>query len=343
MSIRLMHGVWRARVVWMPGDVADRVPQCLAQHEPMPVRRLTAVSDLPSRNGVGASCVALPAGGWPTIAAFLAARFPAIPAPEWAARMARGDVLDDLGASVTLHAPFRPHAKVFYYRSLAVEPRIPFEATMLYQDEWLIAVDKPHFLPVTPSGAYLQETLLVRLKRSLGIETLAPMHRLDRDTAGVVLFTVQPATRNRYQALFRERAIQKTYEAIAPWRADRPFPIDYCSRLGESNAFMQMETVQGPPNAETRIEIMEVKNALARYRLQPSTGQKHQLRVQMAALGMPIVNDRIYPVLQPADTVDAPDYSQPLQLLARSLSFTDPMTGQVRRFESTRTLLFQGV
>ena len=156
--------------------------------------RHPGVADLPSRDGVGASCVAAPATGWSSVLAFLCDRFPMIAPREWEDRMTRGDVVDDCGMSLGPQAPFRPHAKIFYYRSLPKEVPIPFEAPVLFHDDLLVAVDKPHFLPVTPGGAYLQQTLLVRLKRSLGIESLTPMHRLDRDTAGVMLFSIQPAT-----------------------------------------------------------------------------------------------------------------------------------------------------
>ena len=295
----------------------------------------------PTRNGVGASCVALPAGPWPTIEAFLCERFPAIPAVTWHARLMGGEVFDEGGTALAPLTPYRPHSRLYYYRSLAYEAAIPFTEVVLYQDEFLVAVDKPHFLPVTPAGAYLQETLLVRLKRRLGVDTLTPMHRLDRDTAGVVLLCVQPAMRDRYQALFRDRCVAKRYEAIAPWRPDLAFPLTRCSRLGESPAFMQMQETSGTPNAETRIDVVQVEGALARYVLQPVTGQKHQLRVHMAALGMPILNDRIYPALQPAPAPDAvPDYSRPLQLLARALAFIDPIMGVHRSFESARLLAF---
>lgn len=297
------------------------------------------VADLPLRNGVGASCVALPAGPWPTIADFLCERFAVIARSVWHARIQQGEVFEDNGALVTVTTPYRTQAKIYYYRHVPTETRIPFDEVVLYRDDLLIAVDKPHFLPVTPAGGYLQETLLVRLRRSLQIDTLAPMHRIDRDTAGLVLFTVQPDTRHRYQGLFRDRLVRKSYEAIAPWQPERDYPLAYSSRLVESAAFMQMQETPGLPNAHTTITPLEVRGALARYHLQPATGQKHQLRVHMAALGMPILNDRIYPTLvAPLAPDSAPDYTRPLQLLARTLGFTDPVTGQERFFESTLRL-----
>ena len=298
-------------------------------------------ADFPHREGVGASCVALPPGPWLTVLDFLANRFSAIGKSEWQARMQRGDVFDASGAAVRPETVFRAHSQIYYYRSLAPEIRIPFEATVLFQDEWLVVADKPHFLPVTPSGGYLQETLLVRLKRALGINTLVPMHRIDQDTAGIVLFTIQPQTRDRYQALFRDRLVAKTYEAIAPLRPELFLPIVHRSRLVESPAFMQMTQVAGPVNAETRIELIERCRAHARYRLLPATGQKHQLRAHMAALGIGIINDRIYPHLHPFAEPSIPkDYSQPLQLLARCISFVDPISGQSRYFESQRRLQY---
>jgi len=296
-----------------------------------------ATQQPPSKDGVGPSSVALPAGTWPSILAFLTEHFPAIPHAEWLARMQRGDVIDAAGRLLTADSLYQPHSKIYYYRSLPAEPRIPFDEVVLYQDDYLVAVDKPHFLPVTPAGRYLQETLLVRLKRSLGIDTLAPMHRIDRETAGLVLFTIQPQTRNLYQTLFRERSVSKEYEAIAPLRADLELPTTYRSRLLESEAFMKMCEVSGVANSETAIALLETRGNFGRYLLQPVSGQKHQLRAHMAALGIPIVNDRIYPHLYP-DEGATQDYSQPLQLLAKSISFTDPLSGKLHRFDSRQAL-----
>jgi tRNA pseudouridine32 synthase/23S rRNA pseudouridine746 synthase len=193
-------------------------------------------------------------------------------------------------------------------------------------------------MPVTPGGRYLQQTLLVRLKRSLGIDTLAPVHRLDRETAGIVLFSVQPATRGAYQGVFSQRTATKHYEAIAPWRPDLAWPLTRRSRIEEDEHFMQMREVPGEPNTETRIEVMQVRGDLALYRLSPVTGRKHQLRVHCAALGMPIVGDLIYPMLM---AQDSDDHAHPLQLLAKSLAFQDPVTGQPRRFVSQRALALE--
>ena len=293
----------------------------------------------PDRDGVGASSVALPTGTWTLLIDFLMHHFPAIARDEWLQRMQRGDVLDTDGNALTVTSLYRANSKIYYYRNLPAEPRIPFDEIVLYQDAYLVAVDKPHFLPVTPAGRYLQETLLVRLKRKLGIDTLTPMHRIDRDTAGLVLFTIQPSTRNLYQTLFRERTVSKVYEAIAPWRPSLILPTTHRSRLIESEAFMQMQEVEGAPNAETMIELLEVKGELAHYRLHPVSGQKHQLRVHMSSLGIPIVNDRIYPHLYP-DEGEHQDYSRPLQLLAKSIRFTDPLSGKLHQFESRQHLQF---
>jgi tRNA pseudouridine32 synthase / 23S rRNA pseudouridine746 synthase len=297
----------------------------------------------PARDGVGASRVAVSGGPWATLCAFLDARLP--PGQPWAERLARGDVLNAEGQPLRADAPCPPHNSVlWYWRSLPPEPRVPFEIEVLHHDEHLVAIDKPHFLPVTPGGRYLQETALVRLKRLLAIETLVPMHRLDLETAGVLLFMVQPATRHAYQAMFRERRVHKVYEAVAPWREDLTLPVTVSSRLQErpGEAFMQMETVDGEPNAITHIELIGRLGPLApwaHYRLRPMTGAKHQLRAHMSAAGLPIVGDRIYPRLWPAAPAEAvPDYSQPLQLLARELRFTDPVTGEPRCFTSRRRL-----
>lgn len=298
----------------------------------------------PTRDGVSPSTVALPHGPWRTALDFLCERIPAVTRDAWAQRMCQGEVLDMNGTALTPEAPFRPHTKLYYWRALPFEHPVPFEETVVFQDDYLVVADKPHFLPVTPKGRYLQETLLVRLKRKLGIDTLVPMHRIDRETAGLVAFTIQPDTRHAYQALFRDKAVHKTYEAIAPWRPDLPLPMVRRSRLEESERFMAMHEVAGEPNAETAIELIETRGAWAHYRLLPVTGQKHQLRAHLNALGIPILNDQIYPDLLPELPLDAvPDYSKPLQLLARTLAFTDPVTGQERMFESAQRLSLGGI
>jgi len=318
-------GGWRAHGVWTLAAELAR-PQKLV---------------LPTRQGVSASAVALPTGVWPTVADFLAERLPKVSAAEWLARMAAGEVLDEHGVALPPEARYQAGGRLYYYRHLAQEAPIPFEEQLLFVDDYLVVADKPHFLPVLPSGRYVQETLLVRLKKRLGLASLTPIHRIDRETAGLVAFSIQPHTRNAYQALFRERAVRKVYEAIAPFRQDLALPLHYRSRLQErAEAFMQMQEVQGEPNALTLIELIETRATLARYRLSPQTGQKHQLRAQMSALGVPILGDRIYPHLLPDSEALAQDFSQPLQLLAKRLEFLDPVTGQERRFESTRELVF---
>jgi len=293
---------------------------------------------LPTKDGVGPSCIALPPGSWPSVIDFLAERFDTIPRGEIEARMLRGEVFDATGGYVLPAQPYQPHARLYYYRSIENETRIPFDEVVLFEDDYLVVADKPHFLPVTPGGRYLQETLLVRLKRKLGLDTLAPMHRIDRETAGLVLFTRQPHTRGIYQSLFSQREVVKRYQAIAPHRANLPLPMTYRSRLAGANHFMRMNEVAGEPNAETGIELIEVCGELARYRLLPITGKRHQLRVHMAALGMPILNDQIYPDHLTKAQIETDDYRQPLQLLAEHISFRDPLTGEARQFESRQKL-----
>ena len=290
---------------------------------------------LPTKNGVGPSCVGLPAGNWRSITDFLVERFPAITREVWLERMAHQLVMDEFGGLVTPERPYPGPMRIYYYRAVDVEARIPFEEAVLYQDDHLVVADKPHFLPVTPSGHYLQETLLVRLKKRLGIDTLIPIHRIDRETAGLVLFSTQPDERNAYQALFRDHAVTKHYEAIAPWRQDLTWPITRKSRIVEDEPFFRQREVPGQPNSETHMDVIEKSGGSARYALSPVTGKKHQLRVHMNALGLPILNDRMYPPV--ADTPED-DYRLPLQLLAKSIAFTDPVTGQARHFQSQRTL-----
>ena len=293
----------------------------------------------PARWGVSPSCVVLPdqsAGPWITMADFLIQRFNGVPSSVWLQRLKEGDVIDDAGQFITPITPFEARRRLYYYRDVPQEPHIPFDEVVLWQDDHLLVVDKPHFLPVMPSGKYLQETVLIRLKNKLGLPNLAPIHRIDRDTAGLVLFSVQPATRDAYHALFRKREVHKIYEAIAPWNPALPWPIRRESRIEESDHFFQQTEVPGEPNALTFIEPLQVMGDLARYQLKPVTGQRHQLRVHMAALGLPIVGDGIYPTLTPEGQID---FEHPLELLAKSIEFVDPLSGVPRHFTSHRQLL----
>lgn len=289
---------------------------------------------LPLRNGVGASCVAVPGGAWATVLDFLAERLPALTRADWAARLQAGDVLDEHAQPVAAHAPCQAGQRLFYYRGWTDEPVAPQTERIVFQDDWLVVADKPHFMPVTPSGRFVQRSLLVRLRQRLGITTLSPLHRIDRETAGLVAFAVQPHTRDAYQALFRDRRVTKTYEAVAPHRPELSWPRVHRSRLEADPArFFVSREVPGPPNSETHIDCLAVCGTHALYRLSPVSGQRHQIRLHMLALGLPILGDAFYPqVLRPAGADD--DTARPLQLLARTLAFDDPVTGQARRFES---------
>lgn len=281
----------------------------------------------------------LPPGHWPSLLDGLCARFPRIDRAQWQDRFARGRVQDAQGRALAPDMPWQVGLEIQYFREVADEPVIPFAETILHLDAHLLVADKPHFLPVTPAGGYVRETLLARLVARTGNTELAPLHRLDRLTAGLVLFSTQAATRDAYQRLFRERRIEKTYEALAPALPGLAFPLQRDSRLVPGEPFFRMAEVPGEPNARSRIELIEVEGPVWRYRLLPETGRKHQLRVHMAALGAPIEGDDLYPLLRPRpdETVESP-----LQLLAQGLAFDDPLSGEPRRFSSRRRLCLPG-
>jgi tRNA pseudouridine32 synthase / 23S rRNA pseudouridine746 synthase len=302
---------------------------------------VTLRAPLPTKDGVGPSVITLPneTGAWNTILDFLVTRFTYLSRDEIAQRIEAGAVCDEYGAPILPSTKYQPQQKLYYYRAIENEALVPFQETILFEDEWIVVADKPHFLAVTPGGRFLQETLLIRLKRKLGSDTLTPMHRIDRETAGLVLFCKVPAVRGQYQTLFQYQQVQKTYLAVACHNDKLVMPLTYRSCIKQSQHFMQMEEVAGEPNSEVHIDCLRqntqnnTQNAL--YQLTPKTGKKHQLRVQMAALGLPILNDKIYPIhISAADENTA----EPLQLLAHTLVFTDPVTGRAREFMSQRSL-----
>lgn len=291
---------------------------------------------LPVVGGVAPSRVYLVPGPWKTVYEFLVERFRHMPDEILRQRLENGDIVDDHGTPQRQDTPYSPHRWLWYYREVPDEARVPFELEVLHSDSRIVVVDKPHFLASIPGGRHLRETVLTRLRDRFDLPQLTPVHRLDRDTAGVMLFCRDPGSRGAYQRLFQSREVLKIYEAVAPWRADLELPHTHRSRLLPGTPSFIMTEVPGEPNSETRIELVERMGELALYRLMPTTGRKHQLRAHMSALGIPICNDTFYPKWSTPNNVT--DYTRPLQLLARVVEFVDPFNGQHRQFVSQRKL-----
>jgi len=290
----------------------------------------------PIRQGVSASRVVVPHGNWPTLLAFLSARFPAVGADAWSHRLAQGLVLDAHAQPFAMGAPC-PHGQVVhYYRETTQEPALPEAAEVVFEDEHLLVADKPHFMPVTPGGKYLHTSLLVQLKQRTGCEDLSPLHRIDRETAGLVVLAKRAQDRDAYQALFRQQQVHKHYQAVAAHAPHLTLPLVYQSRIEEDAPFFRSKEVPGEPNSETHLSLLAQQGGLALYGLEPTTGKRHQLRIHLNALGIPILGDQFYPeVLRGPD--EAEDFAQPLQLLAKRIRFSDPVTGVRREWTSSRT------
>ncbi|MGN9795210.1 pseudouridine synthase [Streptomyces sp. OZ13] len=289
---------------------------------------------LPQRDGIDPVRLRLPEdpdGAWPTVRDHLLARYGAAIGAERVDTMVRegrfvtadGPVIDD--------EPYTAGRDLWFHRDFPEEERVPFEIGLVHRDEHVVIADKPHFLATMPRGSHVRETALARLRRDLELPALQPAHRLDRLTAGLVLFVVRPGDRGAYQTMFRDRRVRKEYEAVAPHDPAVALPRTVRSRIVKERGVLAAVEEPGEPNSESRIELLEVRDGLGRYRLLPATGRTHQLRVHMNALGLPILHDPLYPVVLP----DGPDdYARPLQLLARGLEFTDPVTGEPRSFRS---------
>jgi tRNA pseudouridine32 synthase/23S rRNA pseudouridine746 synthase len=294
----------------------------------------------PVINGVGHSTVGIPANTTLSAIDFLTSKFSAIAREEWLSRFETGQILNVAGRVMAPQDSLHNQSHLHYYRSIRNEPE----------------------LPVTPGGRYLQQSLLVQLKQQLNLPELSPVHRIDRETAGLVVFSVRAQDRNAYQELFRLRQVDKIYEAIAgapETSALNPkFPLVHRSLMDEDMQFFRMREVitdgshcHNEFNSETWIDCVEriatqeiaiqtdgIKElALARYQLKPVTGQRHQLRVHMNSLGLPLLGDQFYPLVQiGADEND--NFEHPLQLLAKSIFFKDPISGFQRSFASSLSL-----
>jgi tRNA pseudouridine32 synthase/23S rRNA pseudouridine746 synthase len=273
---------------------------------------------------------------WPTILEFLAGRFPNVARERWAERIRDGKVRDEHGEPITAATAYRPGQRLFYFREVEAEPEIPFDEQILFHDDEILVACKPHFLPVTPGGRFVEECLLNRLRRRTGIDALAPLHRIDRETAGLVVFSVNPTTRGRYHDLFMHGQAEKGYEALAvvhePPR-QRRWLVE--NRLERGQPRFRTQVVPGTPNARSLVELIDMRDGHGRFRFVPITGKTHQLRVHMSGLGFPIVNDRCYPeLLREQDD----DFARPLQLIAKRLRFRDPVSGRDLEFESERQL-----
>ncbi|QGV81465.1 RluA family pseudouridine synthase [Streptomyces ficellus] len=301
------------------------------------MRRRTRIpaAPLPQRAGVDPVRLRLPAdpdGAWPTVRDHLLARYAgAIGAGRVDAMVAEGRFVGADGVPVGAEERYEPGRYVWFHRDFPAEERVPFEVGIVYRDERIVVADKPHFLATTPRGRHVTETALARLRRELGLPQLQPAHRLDRLTAGLALFVVRPEDRGAYQSVFRDRRVRKEYEAVAAYEPSLALPVTVRSRIVKERGVLAAREVPGEPNSESRIELVEHRGGLGRYRLVPATGQTHQLRVHMARLGVPILHDPLYPVVRE----DGPeDFGRPLQLLARALEFTDPVSGVPVRFVS---------
>ncbi|MET0132565.1 MAG: RluA family pseudouridine synthase [Kibdelosporangium sp.] len=292
-------------------------------------------SPLPPRHGLDAARLRMPdEGPWGTLLEHLVDRLPRVTPDRLEQMLVEQRIFSQYGP-LGVDAPFEPGTFIWFHRDLPDEVPVPFEVTVVHRDEHLLVVDKPHFLASIPRGKHIQETTLVRLRRQLELPRLSPAHRLDRVTAGLMMFVITPPARGAYQTLFRDRKVHKEYEAIARYDPALALPVTVSSRIVKERGVLVAQELPGEPNARTHVELLAHRDGLGRYRLVPATGRTHQLRVHMNRLGVPILGDDFYPVLhdKPLD-----DFSKPLQLLAKVLDFDDPLTGEHRRFTSTRRL-----
>jgi len=273
---------------------------------------------------------------YPSILDFLVRAFPGISRQSWALRIAEGKVLDENGSPITADTEYAPARRVFYFREVENEPVIPFTESILFQNDEILVACKPHFLPVIPGGRFVNECLLNRLRARTGISDLTPLHRIDRETAGIVIFSVNRKTRGIYHELFMQRKVTKTYHALAEFSLT-PQSSQWIieNRIVRGEPRFKMKIVPGIVNARSTIQLLDTNGNQGLFQLSPVTGKTHQLRLHMSSLGFRILNDRVYPDLLPEKE---DDFSNPLQLLAKQVQLQDPITGREMEFVSGREI-----
>ncbi len=287
-------------------------------------------------NGIASSFIVTPTEiFWNSVESFLLASFPHLDPAKFQQRVHDGRIYYDDGSSVKLNATCIAGQRLWYFREIENEVKIPFDYEVLHEDEHIIVVDKPHFLSTTPVGNFLHETVVTRMRKRTGNMQITPAHRLDRSTAGVLMLTKHKGAREKYQSLFARRDTDKTYHAICQQNASLQTSFDIALRIKPNDNDMFVSVSPGKPNSHTKVRQLQSNNKLSLYELKPVSGKKHQLRVHMSHYGAAIVNDNWYPIAEP----ESPDhFNKPLQLLAVSLAFTDPFSGQIREFRTKRQL-----
>lgn len=287
---------------------------------------------------LGKSVVYLPNTGppYPTLLDFFVGRFPKIPRATWVLRFAASKVLSEEGQPVTAGSVYRPDTRLFYYREVDTEPAVSGQEQVLFHNDHLLVACKPHFLPVTPTGPYVRETLMGRLMEKTGNPFLSPINRIDRETAGLVLVSTDKTTRGCYQRMFMEGGMGKTYLAVAHFHGNSErteWLVE--NRIETGEPWFRMRISPGKVNARSLIRLLDTRGKQGLFALQPLTGRKHQLRLHLSGLGFPIVNDRTYPELL---NKRSDDCRQPLQLLSQKIAFKDPISGHPMVFETARDL-----
>ncbi len=271
---------------------------------------------------------------WPTMGTWLEERLSEfIDVPAF---LAEDRFVYEAGTPVAGNDPYRPHTFVWFHRDLREEASVPGEIHIVHRDERIVVIDKPAFLSTIPRGRHVQQSVVVRLRAELGLPELSPLHRLDRVTSGLLMLATVKRWRAPYQSMFQRGEVAKTYRALARHDPELELPVTVRNHLSKQRGQMQAEVVPGAPvNAESLIERESVLGDEAIYRLTPATGRTHQLRMHMLGLGIPISGDPLYPVVR---GIAVDDFAHPLQLLASGVSFTDPIDGSPRHFDSVRTL-----
>lgn len=264
---------------------------------------------------------------------YLAARRSHSTAAEWADRFERGEIEVD-GARATPAAVLQLGQTIVWHRPPWDEPAVPMQFSIVYEDDSIVAVDKPSGLQTMPAGGFLEHTLMHLLRQQY--PEASPLHRLGRCTSGLVLFARTSAAAAVLSKAWRDHEVKKTYRALAIGVATRDrIEIDAAigpvphPQLGSVHA----ASTAGKPSRSVAT-VLERGADHTLFSVDIASGRPHQIRIHLACAGHPLVGDAVYDVGGVIKDRPGLPGDGGYFLHAERLTFAHPITGHAIQLQA---------